>query len=118
MRHLCKESKTSWSEWNIAGRPFDGPLFDKKNKDKRSVRSRLNQLRALKERSVTETIDCMFENKVKKRFRLPRQSPSGTTLLIENDVETNQDEVSAAWATHFEQLGSSSGVEAFFFLMR
>lgn len=107
LRQLCKTSKTSWSEWSKAGRPESGPLLEKKNADKRNVRMKLNQLQARKDRSHIETIDRMFKTKDKKRFHAPKQSPSGTRLLVDNNIITNSTDVSTAWATHFEQLGSS-----------
>ena len=107
LRQLCKTSKASWSEWRNAGRPVNGPLLEKKNADKRNVRAKLNLLRAQKDRAQTESIDKMFKRKHRNRFHAPKQSPSGTRLLVDGNVVTSPAEVSTTWATHFEHLGSS-----------
>ena len=106
LRQLCNRSKASWFEWENAGRPVDGPISEKKNADKRNVRMKLSQLRAQKDRSYTESIDRMFK-KDRKRFQVPKSSPSGTRLVVEGNIVASPTEVSAAWASHFKQLGSS-----------
>ena len=83
LRHLCKTSKASWSEWNKAGRPVNGSPLEKKNADKRNVRMRFQ---AKKDRSHTENIDKMSKQKDRKRFHTPKQSPSGTRLLVDSNV--------------------------------
>ena len=108
---LCKATKKSWSEWNMAGRPIDGPLFERKSADKKNVRDKINQLQARKERQNAELLDRMFKNKDRRRFCTPNQSPSGTTLMIDNNVVSNPSEVTTKWATHFEQLGSTKVLE-------
>ena len=112
LHHLCRMSKASWSAWSSAGKPGNGSLFENKNADKRNVLTRLNQLRALKDCSHSESIDKMFKDKAKKRFHVPWQSPRGTRLFIDGNVVTSQAEVSAAWANDFEQLGSSKVPES------
>ena len=108
---LCKASKKSWSEWSMAGRPVDGPLFERKNADKKNVRNKLNQLQARKERQNAELLDKMFKKKDRRRFNTPKQSPSGTRLLIDDTVVSDPSEVSTEWAAHFEQLGSTKVME-------
>ena len=75
---------------------------------KRNVRTRLNHLKAAKDRSQLENIDKKFRERARNRFRTPQQSTySGTRLLVNNNVVTSPSEVCAAWATHFESLGTS-----------
>ena len=74
----------------------------------RNVRTRLNHLKAAKDRSQLENIDKKFRERARNRFRTPQQSTySGTRLLVNKNVVTNPSEVCAAWATHFESLGTS-----------
>ena len=80
----------------------------KKHADKRNVRSNCNQ----GVEGLLESIDKMFKVKTKRRFHVTQQSLSDTRLLIENNVVTSEAEVTAAWATHFEQLGSSKLLES------
>ena len=57
-----------------------------------------------KDRHFTETIDERFRTRNKKRFQLPKQSPSGTRLLVDSNIVSDPAEVSTQWATHFEQI--------------
>ena len=68
---------------------------------------KLNHIQTQKDRHFTETIDERFRTRNKKRFQLPKQSPSGTRLLVDSNVVSGPAEVSTQWATHLEQLGSS-----------
>ena len=96
LSQLCYRSKASWFEWKNAGRPEDGPISEKKNADKRNVRMKLNQLRAQKDRSYTESNDRMFKKKDRKCFQVSKSSPSGTRLLVEGNIVASPTEVSAA----------------------
>ena len=82
--------------------------YSKRRTLTKKVRSRLNHLEARKECLQSEHIDDNFRDKTKRRFRVHRKgTPGGSRLLINDNISTNQKDIIAAWATHFETLGVS-----------
>ena len=113
LKLLCNLSKSSWKEWKNGGRPQSGDLLVNKIAAKKKVQTRLNQLRAGKDRLHSEHIDDNFRARYNKRFRSPRDgTPSGSRLQVNNNIITCPDDVMSAWVTHFETLGSSKVQES------
>ena len=113
LKLLCNLSKSSWKEWKNGGRPQSGDLLVNKIAAKKKVQTRLNQLRARKDRLHSEHIDDNFRARDNKRFRSPRDgTPSGSRLQVNNNIITCPDDVMSAWVTHFETLGSSKVQES------
>ena len=105
---LCKESKAAWRRWRDAGRPHSGDLLTEKIASKKKVQSRLNLLKARKDRLDSAKIDEQFREKAENRFKPPRSACATTSRLESNGtIIENESEILSVWAKHFEELGTS-----------
>ena len=108
LNQLCKDSKAAWRRWRDSGRPQSGVLFTEKITCKKKVQSRLNLLKAKKERLHSAQIDKQFREKARNRFKPPRSGcATSSRLEVNGNIIEDECEVLSAWAKHFEDLGAS-----------
>lgn len=91
---LCTLSRAAWRAWKEAGRPTEGPLYEKKCDMRRQVRKWVNYCAALAEREF-------------KGGRRIHGRPSGGQFVVDGKVISNPEHLSA-WVYHVHNKHSIS----------
>ena len=112
LKLLCTHSKAAWMDWKNAGRPLSGELLQRETSTKKEVQKRITTLRARRDRLNTEHVDDKFRELARKCFRTHCcGSAPVSRLMVDNSLTTKQEDVMAAWVSHFTNLGASRACE-------
>lgn len=108
LRRLCKESREAWMKWQNAGRPSEGMLCQNKRKSKKLVRQYVASCRAKAERRKIQSRDWMFKENHNHRFKYSKNRSECKSLLINDQIKTDPNEIANHFKLFYGNLCSSS----------
>ena len=73
LTQICAKSKSTWKDWDKAGRPSSGPLYDSKCSLRADVRKRVKLCVAMNERKQVQRREHFFKTNAHHRFKLPQK---------------------------------------------
>ena len=108
LKRMCNSNRSTWSSWNMAGRPNSGPLWEEKKRLKKTIRERIHLLRGVEVRKKISRIDQQFKSGDKNRFKLRKSaSTPAAKLRVDGRVISDCSDVLEEWSRHFKSLSAS-----------
>jgi len=104
-------NKSALDQWNTAGRPREGPHWDKRKNCKKLLRSAQRKANADKRNKLYTDVmvSCTRDTRVFHKLIRQQQSTrslSGDKLQVNGKLITSQSEVLSVWTEHFKALAT------------
>ena len=108
LTQICAKSKSTWKDWDKAGRPSSGPLYDSKCSLRADVRKRVKLCVAMNERKQVQRREHFFKTNAHHRFKLPqKRKKSRSSHLRVNGTLVSEPAHLQAWTAHFQKLAQT-----------